>query len=171
MEERAAFPIDVCAARNERAGNRCVILYVWAIYSAISRRRLHGRGWPVLNLPINFERGGWSIFYTRHARGDARKFTVRMAFVYESQGYRMQAHDFRWEAKLNRDTHKRYSWQDVEGKAFCKTVSSYHRAQQLVHITIWNDNDTIIYYYCILLFNFRIILLLVFDRSITLEEF
>lgn len=60
-----ALPIYIYAAKRKGKGNHCDSVCL-EIYSAIFRRRLHGRGWPILNLPINFERMVY-ILYTRHS--------------------------------------------------------------------------------------------------------
>lgn len=60
-----ALPIYIYAAKRKGKGNHCDSVCL-EIYSAIFRRHLHGRGWPILNLPINFERVVY-ILYTRHS--------------------------------------------------------------------------------------------------------
>lgn len=61
--------LPIYMPRKEKRGrgerNHCDSVCL-EIYSAIFRRRLHGRGWPILNLPINFERLVY-ILYTWHS--------------------------------------------------------------------------------------------------------
>jgi len=73
---------------RERGGerNHCDSVYL-KTYSTIFRRHLHDRGWPILNLPINFERiAGLYFIYTTFGN-----LSLRMAFVCELQ-YLMQVH-------------------------------------------------------------------------------